>query len=90
MRIVMIGACRKSRNWHRSSSASVPIRGSILRCSRPRPRSTSGRPPRDAAPGMDAYAYAISFGAEGPEHPSKEEKFNVRLVRGGAVKEQAG
>ena len=38
-------------------------------------------------PGMDAYAYAISFGAEGPKHPSKEEKFNVRLVSGGAPKE---
>jgi hypothetical protein len=38
-------------------------------------------------PGMDAYAYAISFGAGGPEHPRKEEKFDVRLVRGGAPKE---
>jgi len=35
-------------------------------------------------PGMDAYA--ISFGADGPKHPSKEEKFDVRLVRGGATK----
>ena len=36
-------------------------------------------------PGMDAYA--ISFGADGPKHPSKEEMFNVRLVSGGAPKE---
>lgn len=38
-------------------------------------------------PGMEAFAYAISFGADGPKHPSKEEKFNVRLVSGGAAKE---
>jgi hypothetical protein len=31
----------------------------------------------------DPYAYAISFGSEGPKHAGKNEKFNVRLVSGG-------
>ena len=35
--------------------------------------------------GMDAYAYVISFGPEGPKHVLKEEMFNVRLVSGGAA-----
>jgi hypothetical protein len=34
-------------------------------------------------PGMDAFAYVISFGAEGAKYKSKEEKLNVRLVSGG-------
>jgi hypothetical protein len=34
-------------------------------------------------PGMDAFAYVISFGAEGAKYKSKEETLNVRLVSGG-------
>ena len=34
-------------------------------------------------PGMDAFAYAISFGAEGAKYKSKKEMLNVRLVSGG-------
>ncbi len=38
-----------------------------------RPGSAKGYP----------FAYAISFGSEGPRHAGKDEKFNVRLVSGG-------
>jgi hypothetical protein len=31
----------------------------------------------------DPFAYAISFGSEGPRHMSKEKMLNVRLVSGG-------
>lgn len=34
-------------------------------------------------PGMEAFAYVISFGAEGAMYKNKEETFNVRLVSGG-------
>ena len=34
-------------------------------------------------PGMDPFAYVISFGAEGAKYKSKEEALNVRLVSGG-------
>lgn len=34
-------------------------------------------------PGMDAFAYVISFGAEGAKYKSKEETLNVRLVSRG-------
>jgi hypothetical protein len=34
-------------------------------------------------PGMNAFAYIISFGAEGAKYMSKEEMLNVRLVSGG-------
>lgn len=34
-------------------------------------------------PGMDAYAYVLSFGEEGAKYMGKEAVFNVRLVRGG-------
>ena len=32
----------------------------------------------------DPYAFAISFGSEGPRHINKEKMLNVRLVSGGA------
>ena len=35
----------------------------------------------------DPFAYAISFGADGPKHAGKEEKFSVRLVSGGAPRQ---
>lgn len=34
-------------------------------------------------PGMEAYAYVISFGAEGAMYKSKLESLNIRLVSGG-------
>lgn len=42
---------------------------------------------RPGSPPDDPFAYAISFGSEGPRHAGKEEKFNVRLVSGGAPKQ---
>ena len=34
-------------------------------------------------PGMDSFAYVISFGADGAKFQSKEKSFNVRLVSSG-------
>lgn len=34
-------------------------------------------------PGMEAFAYVISFGAEGAKYKNKVEKLHVRLVSGG-------
>ena len=41
---------------------------------------------RPKVPKDDPYAYAISFGTEGPRHAGKEEQHYVRLVSGGTPK----